>query len=54
MVDFLVLNSLDQLLFENENIIYVFYKTCYLNEEVNCIEPSPSVRVPGRILAYLS
>ncbi len=23
-----------------------FYKTSYLNEEVNCTEPSPSMRVP--------
>jgi hypothetical protein len=24
----------------------LFYKTSYLNEEVNCTEPSPSVSVP--------
>ncbi len=24
-----------------ENIIYLFYKTSYLNEEVKCTEPSP-------------
>jgi hypothetical protein len=24
-----------------------FYKTSYLNKEVNCTEPSPSVGVPG-------
>jgi hypothetical protein len=29
-----------------ENIIFLFYKTRYHNEEVNSIEPSPSVRVP--------
>ncbi len=29
-----------------ENIIYIFNKTSYLNEEVNCTEPSPSVSVP--------
>ncbi len=26
-----------------ENIINLFYKTSYLNEEVNCTEPSPLV-----------
>ncbi len=29
-----------------ENIIYVCYKTSYLNEEVDCTEPSPYVSVP--------
>jgi hypothetical protein len=29
-----------------ENIINLFYKTSYLNEEVNCTEPSPLVRIP--------
>jgi len=29
-----------------ENIIYICYKTSYLNEEVNGTEPSPSVSVP--------
>jgi hypothetical protein len=29
-----------------ENIIYIFNKTSYLNEEVNRIEPSPSVSIP--------
>ncbi len=29
-----------------ENIIYLYYKTTYLNEEVNCTESSPSVSVP--------
>ncbi len=28
------------------NIIYLLYKTSYLNEEANCIEPSLSVSVP--------
>jgi hypothetical protein len=28
------------------NIIYLFYKTSYLNEEVNCTEPSPLLGVP--------
>jgi hypothetical protein len=27
-------------------IIFFFYKTTYLNEEVNCTEPSRSVRIP--------
>jgi hypothetical protein len=26
--------------------MYLFYKTSYPNEEVNCTEPSPSVSVP--------
>jgi hypothetical protein len=29
----------------------LFYKTSYLNEEVNCSEPSPSLSVP--LLSYL-
>jgi hypothetical protein len=29
-----------------ENIMYLFYKTSYFDEEVNCTEPSPSVRIP--------
>ncbi len=29
-----------------ENSIYLFYKTSYLNEEVNCTEPSTSVSIP--------
>ncbi len=44
MVDLLVLNSLDQLLFMLK--LYFFYKTTLLDEEVNSTEPSPSVRVP--------
>jgi len=28
-----------------ENIIYLCYKTSYLNEEVCCTEPTPSVSV---------
>jgi hypothetical protein len=31
--------------FDIANIIYFFYKTSYLNEEVNCTVPSPSVSV---------
>ncbi len=38
-VDLLVLTSLDQ-------IIYLRYKTSYLNVEINCTEPSPSISVP--------
>ena len=33
-------------LFKTENIIYLCYKTSYLNEEVNCTEPFPSVSIP--------
>ncbi len=29
-----------------KNVIFIFYKTSYLNEEVNRTEPSPSVRFP--------
>jgi hypothetical protein len=29
-----------------EIYFFIFYKTRYLNKEVNCTEPSPSVRVP--------
>ncbi len=38
-VDLLALTSLDLLLF----IFFIFYKTTYLNEEVNGSEPSPSI-----------
>jgi hypothetical protein len=34
-VDLHVLTSLDQLLFENAHIFYLFDKTSYLNEDVN-------------------
>ncbi len=33
--------------FNIENIAFFFYKTSYLNEEVSCTEPSPSVRALG-------
>ncbi len=46
MVDLLVLNSSDQL-FLAENIIYLCDKTSYLNEEVNCTEPSLQLVFPG-------
>jgi hypothetical protein len=45
MVDLLVLISSDQRLLYNRNYVS-FYKTGYLIKEVNCTEPSPSVRVP--------
>jgi hypothetical protein len=45
-VDLLVLTSLDHLLFIVKLYFFLFYKTTYLNEEVNRTEPSPSVRVP--------
>ncbi len=32
--------------FDIANIILLFHKTSYLNEEVNCIEPSPLVGIP--------
>ncbi len=41
----LALTSSDQLFF-NENIIYFFYKTSFLNEEVNRTEPSLQFSVP--------
>ncbi len=44
-VDLLVLTSLNELLFKLK-LNFLFYKATYLNEEVNCTEPSPSVRVP--------
>jgi hypothetical protein len=44
-VDLLVLTGLDQLLFELK-LYLSFYKTTYLNMEVNRTEPSPSVRIP--------
>ncbi len=30
-----------------ENIIHLCFKTCYLNEEVNCTEPSPHLLFPA-------
>ncbi len=44
-VDLLVLTSVDQLPFQLK-MLYFFYKTSYLNEEVNCTEASPSVSIP--------
>ncbi len=44
MVD-LVQTSSDKLLFILKLYFFIFTKQ-YLNEEVNCTEPSPSVKVP--------
>ena len=43
-VDLFVLASLDQLLLD-WNYYLPLHKTTYLNEEVNCTEPSPSVSI---------
>jgi hypothetical protein len=43
-VGLLVLTSLDQHYYI-KNIIHLCCKTSYLNEEVNCTEPSNSIRV---------
>jgi hypothetical protein len=42
----LVLTSLIHLLFMLIILFTFFYKLSYLNEEVNCTEPFPSVRLP--------
>ncbi len=42
----LVLISLDQLLLYRKYYL-LFYKTSYLNEEVNCSEPSSLLEFPG-------
>ncbi len=34
-----------------ENIINLFYKTSYLNKEVNCTEPSPLISIPWSSLS---
>ncbi len=31
---------------QNETIFFLFFKTTYSNEEVNCTKPFPSVRLP--------
>ncbi len=56
MVDLLILTSLYQFLPYSDqfisvplyivNIIYIFLPKSYLNEEVSCTEPSPSVSIP--------
>jgi hypothetical protein len=48
--DLLVLTSLDPAAFYFENISDLFHKTSYLNEEVNCTEPLPSVSLPRNFL----
>jgi hypothetical protein len=45
-VDLLVLTSLDWLLLTMQTLFTFFYKTSYLNEEVNGTEQSPSVSFP--------
>jgi hypothetical protein len=49
-VELLVPTSYDQLIF------IIFYKTSYLNEDANCTETSPSVRLPctnrGSVATY--
>ncbi len=39
-------NKFSSAAFTIEHIIYLCYKTTYLNEEVNCTEPPPSFSVP--------
>jgi hypothetical protein len=43
MVDLLVLTYSDQLLLILKKYFISFYKTSYLNEEVKCTDPSPSM-----------
>ncbi len=45
-VDLFVLTSLEQVIFILKIIFTSFCKTSYLNQEVNCTEPSPSVWLP--------
>jgi hypothetical protein len=40
------INKFRSVAFYSENIIYLWYKTSYLYEEVNCTEPSLSISVP--------
>ncbi len=44
-VDLLVLTSLDKLLLKLKTL-FTSYKMSWINEEVNCTEPSPSVCIP--------
>jgi hypothetical protein len=44
-VDLLVLTCSDQLLLILKVYIYFFYQTSYINEEGDCTEPSPTVRI---------
>jgi len=49
----LVQTSSDQLLFILKLYIFFIFAKQYLNEEVHCTEPSPSVKVPwSNICAY--
>ncbi len=52
MIDLFVLSTSNQLLFIEEIYFFLFYKTSYLNTEVNCTEPSPSVRIPWSDAAF--
>jgi hypothetical protein len=47
-----VLKSSDQLLFYWKCVFLLLSKTCYLDKEVNCTEPSLSVRVPWSNIRY--
>ena len=41
--------------FDIKNVDYLYFKTSYLNEEVNCTEPPPSISVPwANTLAYFA
>jgi hypothetical protein len=46
MIDLLALTSSDQLVFLLKVYFLFFVKTYYLKKEVNCTEPSPTVRTP--------
>jgi hypothetical protein len=46
MVYLLVITCLDKMLLILKIIYFSFYKTSYLNEEVNCTEASLSLWVP--------
>ncbi len=51
-VDLLVLNSLDQLLVKMQILLTFSTKTSYLDEEVNCTEPSPFSKA-SRVLSHM-
>jgi hypothetical protein len=51
-VDLPELTKSDQLFFLLK-AFFLFFKTFYFKEEVNCTEPSPSVRVPFSILSEM-
>ncbi len=50
--DLLVLTSLDDLLLILKTLV-TFYEMSYVYEEVNCTEPSPSVRSAAFDPAYI-